>query len=256
MSLTTFSKFYYGFNVDQTNLYVSFDEGAGELLAAVDVGEYSLNDGMGKVAAAMTDAGTQAYGVALDRVTRLVTVSATNPFTLKVTSATPSNTIFSLIGFTGADRTGTNIYTGNLPIGSVYEPQFVLQDHIKPEHFRKSIDATVKKTASGAIEVVRFGEERFLQCNIKYITNLPQDCGVIKNNPQGIEDLEDFMSFITSKREVEFMADASDSNTFISVILDKTSTEQNGTGFTLKELYDKNLPNYFETGILTFRVVE
>lgn len=254
MSLSTYSKFFYGFQVDSTNLNISFSEGGPEIIATVDVGNYSFNDGLAKVASAMTDAGTQTYTVLLDRGNRLVTINATSNFTLKITSGTPTTQLYSLLGFTGADRTGTNTYTANLNVGSEYRPQFWLQDYIKQGHFTRSIDPTVKKTASGKIEVVRFGSEQFVQMNIKYATNKRSDSNVIKYNSSGVENLVSFMEFAITKQPLEFMPDVDSPNSYVKLILDKTPQDGNGTSFQLKELYDKNLPEFFETGILLFKV--
>lgn len=256
MSLSTFSKFYFDFQVNIDQLYISFNEGSGEILAPVDVGNYSITNGISKVQSAMTDNGTQAYTVSFDRSTRLVTISAASNFSLLVSSSTVTTTLFQVLGFTGSDRTGASSYTGNLPCGSQYLPQFVLQDYIAKEHYVKSVDATIKKTATGQVEVVRFGTEAFIQANIKYATNKRMDNGVIKNNPSGVEDLAAFMSFAIQKQPMELMLDASTPATFIDVILEKTPADSNGTGFQLKELYDKNLPGFFETGVLLFRVME
>jgi hypothetical protein len=174
-----------------------------------------------------------------------------------VSTGTPGNTIWELIGFSGADRTGSNIYTGNLQSTmKVYRPQFKLQDFISPEHFKKAIDPTTKKTADGKIEVVRFGTERFIQMNMRMITNKPMDGKVIRNNPTGVEDTIEFMDFATTKAEFEFMPDAADPDTFLTVILDKTPEAPDGTGYKLDELYERNLPDFFETGRLMMRVVE
>lgn len=255
MSLSTFSKFYYDFQVTADQFYVSFNEGSGEILAPVDIGNYSIENGIVKVQSAMTDNGTQAYTVSFDRTTRLVTISASSNFSLLVSSSTVATTVFGVLGFTGADRTGSSSYTGNLPCGSVYAPQFVFQDYVAKEHFVKSVDATIKKTATGQVEVVRFGAESFIQANIKYATNKAMDGHAIRNNPTGVEDLAAFMSFAIQKQPLELMLDSSTPNTYIDVILEKTPSESNGTGFQLKELYDKNLPGFYETGVLLFRVM-
>lgn len=257
MSLTTFSQFFYDLQITPDNLYLDFDEGSGELTAEVDLGSYSPVQGLTKIADAMTTAGTQAYSITLDRATRLVTISAPGPFDLLVsTGSSVGSDCFSTIGFNGADRTGSNSYTGDTPILSVYRPQFVLQDYIKPDHWQKLIDPTSKKTADGKIEVIKFGVETFVQMNIKFATNKKMSNQVIKNNPSGVEDLAAFMQFAVTKSQVEFMPDLSDPNTYLTLILERTSEDQNGTAFRLRELYDRGLPEFFETGIISWRVIE
>jgi len=256
MSISTFSQFFYDFQVNQDQLYISFDEGSGELLAEVEIGNYSFEDGLLKVAAAMTDAGTQAYTATLNRSNRKVTIASVANFTLKIASSTVSNTLFSALGFSGSDLSGINSYASNGEMGSQYNPQFILQDYIEQDNFQKSLDPTVRKTASGKVEVVRFGVEKFIQMNIKFATNKAMDGKVIKNNANGVLNLSNFMAFAISKQPIEFMPDENDPNTFITLILERTPQEQNGTGFQLRELYDKNLPGFFDSGVLLFRVIE
>jgi hypothetical protein len=44
MSLTTHSRFYYGFLVTTESKYLPFDEGSGELLAEVKVGAFTAEE--------------------------------------------------------------------------------------------------------------------------------------------------------------------------------------------------------------------
>lgn len=256
MSISTFSKFYYGFDVNENNYLLDFTDTGGVNLATVQIGSFTLTNGLTQVADAMNDAGDQAYSVTMDRSTRLVTISAPGVFSLEVGSGPSSGaSIFSTIGFTGSDRSGSNSYTGNLPVGTSYEPPFILQDYIVPEHFQDSIDPTVKTSADGTVEVVRFGTENFLQASIDWVTNLPMDGKLIKSSPTNVEQLVSLMDFLTTKSPFEFIPDESDPNTFINLLLEKTPDSTNGTGFKLKELIGRNLPGFYQTGILLFRVV-
>lgn len=251
-----FSKFYYDFEVTQDNLNLPFDEGSGEIVAAVQRGSYSPSKGLLAVTTALNGIGTQGYSVTLDRITRLVTISASANFTLPVQSTAIQNNIFSLLGFNGADRTGSNVYTGDSPTSMVYTPQFKLQGFIPAEINKKSIDPTVKKTADGSVEVVRFGVERFIEMEIMYATNMPMDGKVIKNNPSGYDDLILFMDHITRKSQVEFMPDADSPEIYQNLILESTPNDRDGLGYQLKELYSKGLPDIYETGRLIFREFE
>jgi hypothetical protein len=113
----------------------------------------------------------------------------------------------------------------------------------------------VNESASGIIEVVRFGNVMFTQFNIMYITNLPMDGKLIRNNPNGVSDLNLFMDYITNANPIEFMPDVSDRNTFQDLIIESTTLSKDGIEYKLKELYDKGLPNFFESGLLSFRVL-
>jgi hypothetical protein len=253
----TWSKFYYGFEVTDENKYLSFSEGGPELIAEVRVGRYSLTTGLLRVASAMSDAGGQTYSVTLDRVTRTATISAAAPFSLLVTSgSTSANSIYPLIGLTGADRTGTNIYTGNAVVAKEYRPQFKLQDYISPKHYKRSIDPSVRKAADGTVEVVRFGVERLIQMNLVMATDLPGDGMVIRNNPTGVDDLQDFMDWLITKAQLEFMEDEDDPGQYLTMLLERSPESQTGTDYRLQERYDRNLPGYYDTGRLIFRVVE
>lgn len=257
MSLTTFSIFYYDFEIDSDHLYIDFDEGSGELTATVDQGAYTPTELAEKIKLAMDAAGTLVYTVVFNRADETFKISSTASFDLLVQNGSSANKAYEIFGFTGADRTGASSYTG-ARAGDFYAPQFILQDHVSSDNFQRMIKPTVNVTSTGAVEVVRFGTERFIQANIKYANNIMEanDGRVIKHNPEGVEDLQRFMQFIITKKKFEYMPDYSSRNTFQTVILESTEQEKEGTGFTLKELYDKGLPNFFETGKLVFRVIE
>lgn len=256
MSLSTFSIFYYDFDITDDERFISFNEGSGEIIAELEVGSYTATDLAIQIADAMNGIGSNTYFCEFKRTTRSFEISSSGPnFSLLVQTGTSGQSAFPVIGFTGADRTGANLYEGGVA-GDFYEPQFVLQDHIAKENYQKLADASINKTANGRIEVVKFGLEKFIQANIRFVTNRPTDGIIIKNNPTGVEDLQRFMQFATQKKPFEFMADIDNRALFDTLILESTTFERNGTGYQLKELYDRGLPLIYETGILTFRVVE
>ena len=255
MSLTTFSVFYYNFEFTSETRYINFDEGGPELTADLRLGSFTPSEAAVIAQTAMNDVGGQAYTVAFNRTLRSFTISAPGPFTLRVnTGSSFATSAFPVLGFTGADLTGTNTYTG-AQAGYEYNPQFILQDHVSTDNNRKMVMPSVNKSASGKVEVVRFGIERFLTCNIKYITNKRGDGYIIRNNQNGVEDAQALMNYLTMKKPFEFMPDESDRNTYQSFILESTPDEKDGTGYKLKEMYDKGLPFYFETGVITFRLI-
>jgi hypothetical protein len=255
MSLDTFSIFYYGFEITDSSRYISFDEGGGELTATLTMGSYTPTDIATEAQTALNAAGALTYTVTFNRSTRTFTIAATGTFSLLVSSGTSGASAFSMFGFTGTDRTSAATYTGGVA-GSEYRPQFILQDHISTDNFQKLVSPKVNKAANGSVEVVRFGTEKFLQVNLKYITNKESDGRVIKYNASGVSDAQYFMRWITLKKEVEFMPSISDRSTYQSFILESTPDDKDGTGYKLKELYDKGLPNFFETGPLVFRLIE
>lgn len=256
--LTTYSKFYYGYVVDSSNYVLNFDEGGPELIANLNAGEYTFTDFATEIERALNDAGALTYTVTANRSTRTITVAATGVFDLLVTSGTSAGiSPFLLMGFTGADRTGLATYTGNTTSGSEYKPQFKLQSYISSDNWQQAADASINKTASGRVEVVKFGIEKFVQFQIKYITEIEQDCGgPIKNDPAALDNIQSFLQYCVTRAALEFMPDENTTATFQDIILDSSQSSQNGTGYKLKELYDKDLPGYFETDVLKFRLRE
>ena len=253
MTVKTRSKFYYGFIADNTKTDLIFNEGAGELLATVRVSQYSPTGLAIEVARALTEAGTQDYYCTFNRDARTFTIDSTANFDLLITSGVTSSSAFSLLGFTGADLVGLNTYTGNIA-GKAFLPQFMLQGFIDFQDNEGFASATVKKTASGEVEVVSFGSESFAEMNISYQTNLPQGVGApLENDPTGVENLREFMRYCIKKAPIEFMPDRGDTSVFTSCILESTTKSKDGVAFKLKELYGKGLIDYFESGVIKLR---
>ena len=164
MALDTWSKFYYVDEITDSNRSLNFDEGAGELLAEVERGAYTLDELALAIKTAMDAVGTLVYTVSLDRDTRIFTISSTAPFDLLVSTGTQSAiSIFSVIGFTGADRTGLSTYDSNNSSGSAYSVQFKLQDYVAPDYSQEKIQASINESADGTIEVVSFGTRKFIE---------------------------------------------------------------------------------------------
>lgn len=256
--LTTYSKFYYGYIIDDSNFYLNFDEGSGELTAELNNGEYTFEDFATEVERALNDTGTFTYTVVTDRTSRTLTISAGSPFDLLVSTGTQAGiSAFDLMGFTGADRTGASIYTSDTESGFSFSPQFMLQDYISSDNWQQAADASVNKTASGRVEIVKFGIEKFFQFSIRFTTDIDQGCnGPILNNPNGLEDLQSFMQYVTKRAPLEFMPDSSSPDDFFTITFDSSQDSTTGTGYKLKELYDKGLPGYFDTAVLKFRLRE
>lgn len=257
MSLTTLSKFYYGHTVTDANNKINFKEGVPELTATLNIGSYTLTDYAAEVKRALDAAGALTYTVSVARSTRVLTVSAGSNFSLLTTSGSNASiTAFTMMGFSGADKTGASTYSGAAGSGSVFTPQFILQDHISSDDWQQSVDAVVNKSASGQIEVVRFGVESFVQFKIRYATNIAQpSAGPITNSSTGLTDLRTFMQYIITKAPIEYMADKDTPTTWQDLILESNPDSQTGTGYKHKELYDRGMPGYFETPILKMRVV-
>lgn len=258
MSLNTHSKFYYGYAVSSAALNVDFSEGGPDLLAVLNINDYTMTDFCAELERALNEAGALEYTVSVNRATRIISISASGNFELLVSSGAHAGTsIFDVIGFTGADRTGDDSYAANQASGNVYNTQFILQSHIGSEDYQDATYATINKSASGKVEVVSFGNESFVEFNIKFATDKEIGSGsVVRTNTTGVDDLRALMRFFVSKAPFEFMQDEDDSNAFQSLMLEATADDSKGLKFKLKEMYGMGLPGFFETGVMKFRVNE
>jgi len=254
LSLKSFSIFNYGQNITKSNQFVNFSEAGPEITAIIKIGSYSLGQFIEKLSDAMNEAGGQVYSVVINRVTRKITISAPLNFSLLVTTGSHfAISTWSLIGFT-SDKAGSNSYEADVQAGFVYEPQFKLQRYLDFDDFVETVDSSVNTSASGIVEVVSFGQNNFMECNIMYATDIIGQ-GAIKNNLSGVSNLRNFMNYLIRKRPVEFIPDIANPSVFIPCILEKTRASSTGVSFQLYEMYSRGLANYYETQTLTFRKV-
>jgi len=257
MSLTTFSQFFFGHTVDSTNNAIDFDEGGSELQATIAAGDYTITEYLVAVKDALDAAGALSYTVSLNRSTRIITIASTSNFTLRANTGTRASvSAWAMLGYTtSSNKTGASTYAAQNESGSRYRPQALLEEHIPSENWLEKNDAVVNESASGIVQVVYFGDVRFIQMNIKYATNLTVRSiqTTIENQSGGLDNLRTFMNYITTKSKFEFMPDRDTPNTFYKVLLDKTEESKNGISYKLKELIKG--AGYFETGKLILRVV-
>ena len=258
MSITTRSAFTYGHTITVDNQSMPFSEnGVDELVATFRIGAYTLGDFATEMARAMNEAGTLNYVTTLDRSTYKITISGDAVFWLYVTSSTLSSVSpYSLLGFT-TERSGTaSSYEGDLMSGSIFKPQFLLQSFVAFEDNQEANEVTVNETASGRIQVVKYGDINFMECNITAQTNIRQAKGsAVEDNPTGEDDLRAFMKYIVTKAPIEFIPDR-DATAFTDCLLEKTQRSSKGTGYKLKELYTKGYANWWESGLITFREIK
>jgi len=256
--IETRSSFFYIDPIDSTNFYLNFDEGSGELTAEISVGSYSHSELASPVEAALNNVGTLTYAVSFDRNTRRFSISASGPFSLLIATGTSvGNDAFPILGFTGPDVGPATSFTGNLQAGTEYKPQFWLQDWVDQADNQRAISPSVNKTASGQVEVVKFGTEKFFEFSIMLATDIPQgETNFIETDPNGVANLRSFLQFAVEKNNFEFMPDRDNKALFYKVLLESTEESPQGTGYKIKELYDRGLANYFESGKLVLRLRE
>ena len=77
----------------------------------------------------------------------------------------------------------------------------------------------------------------------------------IRNDPQGVEKLRDFIKFAITKGKMEFIEDLEVPASFVKCVLSKTRIERKGLGFKLIDMENVGWTNYFTTEVLEFRQI-
>jgi len=256
MTSKTKALFYYGHSVDDTNYTLDIKEGSTVIEIDVNIGGYSLSEFIQEISDQLNNYGGQAYTVSLDRTTRLITISAPTAFELLVTSGRAAS-LFPLIGFTGADRTGLSSYTGDTASGSEWRPQNIPTEYVPKEHNEELISPSINESANGEIEALTFGERRFIELNQTLITNKSQQASYfLDNNPTAISEAIEFLKYVKTKKRFEFMEDRDDPDTFDVVLLESSDGYSSGTGFKLKKMFSEGVAPYYQTGRFKLRVIE
>lgn len=256
--INTYSSILYGFTVTSDNNAINFQEGASDLVAYVDVGNYTATTICEAIETAMNAEGAYTYTCTFSRATRIFTIASSSASVLlKNTGLNVGTSIWSTIGFsTAADSASLTSHVGTIAAGTLYEPQYWLQDYVSSEDYQQAVDATVNKSASGKVQVYQVGTEKFVEFNIKWITNLNTTGSKITYNATGVDAARLLMRFLVTKAPFEFMPDADTPATFQTLILESTSSSPNGTGYKLDEQYERGLAGFYETGKLKMRVIE
>jgi hypothetical protein len=257
MSVNTFSAWTYGHTITIDNNSMPFSEnGSTELIANFKVGAYTLQSFATEMSRAMNEVGTLNYVASIDRSTLKITVAGDSNFWLYVTSSALSTASpYSLLGFT-TERSGSSSYEGDTLSGSIFTPQFLLQKYVDFQDFVKANAVTVNETATGKIQVIKYGDVRRMECNITLQTNIRQSVGsAVRDDESGEDNLRAFMVYATTKAPMEFIKDIDSPSGLVDCLLDKTSADGKGTGFKLKELYSKGYAEWWESGTITFREI-
>lgn len=252
--LNTMSSFIYGFDVNSTNENFNITINSTAYTVALDYGTYTIAEIITEIISKVKTATNETLDISVDHSTRAFTISHTAlNFELNISTGNTNN-FFSILGFTGSDLTGASTYTSDSTYGIEFRPQVKLQDYSPFNNNQNLLYSTVSKSALGRTQVVNFGSEFFMRANIVLQTNETQASGgPIENQANGYDNLVTFMEYITKKNKIMFKEDR-DSSTFTDCLLESSAGNQNGTGFTLVE-YLREFPEYYTTGLLTFRKV-
>jgi hypothetical protein len=255
--INTFCKFYYGHEVNEENYKLSFSEGAGpEIIIELDLDSYSFEDFIAEVVLKMNDSGTYIYTYTTDRDMRKYTIDATGSFKiLASTSTVLAYSCFDLLGFS-TDTSLATSQTSTASVGSVWSPQMMPQNYVSFDDNQSANDPTVRRSASGNVEMIKYGDNKLMELSFSFITNIAQNNAYLKTDLSGVENCREFLKYVVNKNTVEFIPDEDKPDVYFKCILEKTQDSSDGVGFKLKELYARGLPGYYETGLLTFRLLE
>lgn len=256
-ALENHSKFYYGWQITNQNKNIDFNDGAGVKTATLKVGYYSSTDLMIEIRKKMDSLSSLDFLISFNRSTRKFTISSGSTFSLLFsTGPNASQSTAALLGYTASNKTGSNSYLAENVSGYEYSTQFYIQSYKDPSTNRKAIDGTVNKSASGQIEVIKFGNERFMEGEFLFITNIVQESiSIIRTNPQGREDFIQFIEWCTEKAPIEFIKNENYPDSFQELILESTPSDSKGLDYDLIEMYDRGLAQYYRSGTLKFRLI-
>ena len=248
MTLFTRSVWFYGHTVTSQNRSLDFTRAAVQYTALIQVGTYSLTDYAQAVARAFnTIDPDNLYLASVNRSNRQITISGTDAFSLDITGPTASVSSYSLLGFT-TDQAAATSHTG-IESGFEFRPQLRLQDYIDFDDDQEASDSVINEAASGRVESVSFGLNKFMTCNVRYQNNGQTKFTELDAN--GIGRLREFLVYATTKADMEFMPDRDDPDVFTKCVLESTGRSQKGTGFRLIE--SDGIPGFFDSGRLVFR---
>ena len=258
--INTYSRFYYGLTISGTNKYIDFDEGSGELNAEIQTGTYTPEDLADAVQEALNNTGTYNYTVSFNRTSRILTIASSSPVDWLAATGTNvglGTSAYATLGYPAVDILGSTSFTASSAIATVYLPQYKLQDFVDQEDSRKNRSPSVAVAASGKVQLQTFGIDRMFEMNIRFATNIFQPSGgPILNNQNGVQNLRNFMRWVSNKNTVEFMPDTNAPNTYFRLVLDTAPGAGDGSGYRLQEQFSRGLVGYYDTGILMFRVIE
>lgn len=242
--------------MNETNNLISFSESGGpEIIAEVEIGTYSALERSNAILAALNIAGTHTYSCVFDRTTNLVTITASGSFQLLgATGTTTSVSLLPHIGFLTDTALG-NTATGTQEACLKWSPQFPAQNYVPVTNNARAVEAAVNKSASGEVQVVSFGIEKFTKMSFRYITNEKIESDFIKSDSEAVNNANAFMLYAIQKKKIEFLYDIENKSDFLVLLLESTPQDQKGTGYELTEMLGQGLVGYFETGLLNFRQV-
>ncbi len=256
-TITTLSKFYYGFNITATTNSLDFSDGGPELNTTIPVGNYGPAELAALVQQALITASANTdFRCEFNYSTGKMSIykTAGSPFDLLwSTGAFSSTSCREVLGYDATDVNGNLITIAQNQAGSSYQPQYILADYVAAEHMIVKENASVNQTAVGYVKQVSFGDGARIQMNIRIITN---KIGLTNtnfiNDAAGVSKFLTFMQYLMTKGTVEFLPDRDDDSVIHKCYLESTKEDKDARKFQLKNM---KVPDFYESGVLVFRKV-
>jgi hypothetical protein len=258
MALEQHSKIYYGPRITETNKFIDLVFDGTTYVIELSSGSYTITDLANHVASKINETTGGSFTVTVNRDLRRITFFNLLDFDLLFSSGVnATRSAANLLGFNYNDYLGDNTYTSVNAVGLSYSTQFYFQSYKSTTQNRKAIDGVINKSASGLVEVIKFGNERFMEGELLFITNIIQNNeSIIRTNTTGVEDYISLIEWMTEKYPFEVMINEANSEEFQKFTLESTEQDSKGLDYELIELYDRSLPLYYRSGKLKFRLME
>lgn len=246
MALTAYSSFSYGITVTTgSNDKIDFETSASaEVTATLTPGYYSLTTIAIEVARAMIEADpTHTYTITVNRSNSRITITTSFSYLTLLfgTGTNAATSAASLLGFTGTDKSGATAYTGASSCGTLLTTSWFGSNFLAPEHFQVQF-GSVNISANGQKEAIVYPAQTFWQVQFKYITKA-----------LWTSSWYPLMQWMIAQKPIEFVPEITDTSVFYEGTLEATPQDAKGISYKVTEMLPQ-MPNYYDTGLMRFRV--
>lgn len=250
MALRARSSFLYGYQITATNRSLDFRvvSGGPILLAALQIGNYSLSDLLIEIKRAMTSAAPLfVFTITANRTIsggtqNRVTITSTSTYLDLLFASGPrvGSSVAPIIGFASMDRVGGVSYTGTLSTGTILVTEREGYNYT-PETLFKEVNGATSISAIGDKETIVWGTMQFIEVMFMY-----------EPESKSIMEWQPFMTWAIRQLPFDFTPEITSPNLFSNVTLESTSESSKGLGYQMKEQIP-DFPFLYQTGKIKMR---